>query len=242
MKKIFTIIFILLDVVCYSQKLYEFDYIIEYEVSLFKDSIRPKKNRHRVNNNNYKRYYLINSKQNEYFAVIYEKDSLNYQLIFDDHKRKVHSKSIALKSDLNDADLIEMNCKNVFKSMNGLKTKDYDFLNLKDTLINNKSLSLYKYNLKNQKKRKRKKIGSYYYIIDKSSNFNLPLFVHPNLFEKWQLNNKISIGFIKEKYYKDYYEKLRFTEKFVGFIKTDKKIYIPKSCGLTELIIDINLK
>jgi len=236
--KILILIFSLTLTIGYSQKHYDFDYIMEYDGTFYKDSVKIKNQHYRDSEQSIKRYYLINSKQNEYFAVISEKDSLNYQLIFDDHKRKVHSKAVFLKSDLNDAELINMNCRNILRSMNLLKSENYDFLKLKDTLINNESFFHYKYSLRNSKKRKRKKIGTHYFIIDKSSNFNLPLFAQLNIFEKWKLNKKTPIGFIIEKYYIDYYGKLKYTEKFIEFKKTNKKIYVPKSCGLTEIIFE----
>jgi hypothetical protein len=237
--KILTLLFSLSLTIGYSQKLYDFDYIMEYDATLlYKKPVKIKNQHYKVSEQSMTRYCLINSQQNEYFAVIFEKDSLNYQLNFDDHKRKVHANAVVLKSDLNDAHLIDMNCRYVLSSINLLKSEDYDFIKLKDTLLNNESFFHYKYSLRNKKKAKRKKIGTYYFIINKSSNFNLPLFTQLNIFEKWILNKKTPIGLIKEKYYIDYYGKLRYTEKLINFIKTDKKIYIPKSCPLTEIIIE----
>lgn len=223
----------------YSQKLYDFDHIMEYDVNLFyKKPVKVKNQHSRVSHQNMNRYYLINSKQNEYFAVIFEKDSLNYQLNFYDHKSKIHANAIVLKPDLNDADLIDMNCRYVLGVTNPLKNDDYDFTRVKDTLLNNESFIQYKYSFRNKKKAKRKKIGTYYFIIETTSNFELPIFTHLNLFEKWLLNGKIPIGLIKEIYYIDYYGKLRYTEKLNNFIKTDKKMYIPKSCPITEIIVE----
>lgn len=212
---------------------------MEYEATLFhKKPVKIKNQHSRVSEQRMERYYMVNSQQNEYFALIFEKDSLNYHLYLFDHKRKVNANAVALKSDLNDADLIDMNCKNIFSTMDSLKSEDYDFSQLKDTLINDESFFHYKYSFRNKKKAKRKKIGTYYFVIDKSSNFDLPFFRQLNLFEKWVSNKKMPMGLIKEIYYIDYYGKLRFTEKLIDFISTEKKIYIPKSCGLTEIIIE----
>ncbi len=209
----------------------------------YEKPVKIRNQRYKVSKQNVKRYYLINSKQNEYYAIISEEDSLNYKLVFQDHKRKLFSNAVILKSELNDADLINMNCRDIRGllnplHLNRLKKEDFDHIKLKDTLINNKSFFHYKYSCNNSKKRKRKKIGTFYFIIDKSSNFDLPLFRNLDQYEKWILNEMIPMGLIKEIYYIDYYGKLRYTEKLIDFIKTGKKIYMPKSCGLTEIIIE----
>lgn len=242
--KTLILLFSLTFTISYSQKLYDFDYIMEYDAMIrYEKPVKIRKQGYKVSERNVKGYFLINSKQNEYYAVITEEDSLNYNLVFQDHKRKLISKAVVLKSDLNDADLINMNCRDIRGladplSINHLKKDDFDLVKLKDTLINNVSFNHYKYSYSNSKKRKRKKIGTTYLIIDKSSNFNLPLFRNLNLYEKWILNKKTPMGLIKEIYYTDYFGKLRYTEKLIDFIKTGKKIYIPKSCGLTEIIIE----
>ena len=130
--KILTILFSLTLTVGYSQKQYDFDYIMAYDTKFYKDSVKNKKRRYRNYKQNTTRYYMINSKQNKYFAAISEKDSLKYRLMINDFEGKIHSNAEVLKSDLNEAEFIDMNCRNVFKLMNPLKVEDYDFIQLKD--------------------------------------------------------------------------------------------------------------
>lgn len=238
--KILLLLFFLTSTFSYSQKQFEFDYIMEYDVTLYIDSTKIQKRDYRDSKINTKSYYLTNSKHNEYYAVIREEDSLNYNLIFQDHEKKLFSRAVILKSELNDADLIDMNCRAVRTLgdpilLNNFKKEDFELIKLKDTVINKESFFHYAYRYTNLRKNKRKKMGTYYFIMDKSSNFDLPLFKHLNLYEIWLLNKTMPMGLIKERYYIDYYGKLIMTEKLNDFIKTGKKINMPKGCGSTEI-------
>lgn len=244
--KILILLFSLTFVVGHSQKLYEFDYIMEYHAMVYYKKPRKIKNKdHKVTEEFAKGYYLINSEQNEYFGVITEEDSLNYKIVLEDQKRGLFSRAIALKSELNDADMINMDCKGITRlasslELQRLKKEDFDFVKLKDTTINNESFLHYKFYLKNPKerKRKRKKIGTYHLIIDKSSKFKLPLFRSRYQYEKWILNEKTPMGLIAEVFITDYEGKLVYSEKFIDFIETEKKIYLPKRCPTIEVIYE----
>lgn len=48
---------------CYAQKQYEFDYLIEYELTFYKDSIKIKNRPFREKDETIKKYYLTNSKK-----------------------------------------------------------------------------------------------------------------------------------------------------------------------------------
>jgi len=239
MKKILYLIISILSITnFYAQKTYEFDYLIEYEFNIFKDSIKIKNQHFYEQDKQIHRYYLTNSKNNDYYAVITEKDSLYYKLVFIDHNG-IYSNVEFLKSDLNKAEFINIDCKNVTKTTNPYKykTKYYDLVSLKDTIINNESFWHYKMTSNKPKKKRKEKIGTTFYIIDKSSNFHLPLLTFSTLYEKWKLNKELPNGLIKEKYYENYYGRLSSNEKLIEYKKIDKKIIIPKKCNENEFII-----
>ncbi|MDV7187095.1 hypothetical protein R3X25_07360 [Lutibacter sp. TH_r2] len=237
MKIFFTVLILLLSIHGYSQKKYHFDYVLEYDIIMNEDSIKLEDQYHKQFNKNFKRYYLTNSKNNQYFAAITEKDSLNYKLILIDHSSNIIAKVDFLKSDLNRAEFININCENVKQTINFFNSKKYEIYKLKDTIINKNSFFFYRYGLKKEKKRKKEEEGFDYYIIDKTSDFHLPLLTFSNIFENWSKNKNLPNGFIKESYHINFKGKLRASEKFVTFRKTDKNIILPKNCIKKKIII-----
>ncbi|NLP59489.1 hypothetical protein [Lutibacter sp. B1] len=238
MKKIILIITILTLTKFYAQKTYEFDYVIEYETTFYKDSIKTKNSHFRDHQKKIHRYYLTNSKNNDYFAIIIEKDSLNYRVMFIDYNG-IYSDVIFSKSDLNNAEFINIKCENVSKYFNPQKyqSKNYDFFVLNDTVINNKSFSMYKFSSIKPKIEKRKKLGTDFFIINKSTDFHLPILTHSTEYEKWNLKKNIPNGIMKERYLINYFGKISQHEKLIKYEKTDKKIIVPKGCTDTEFII-----
>jgi len=236
--KILTFLLFLFITTCYSQKQYDFDYIIEYETTFYKDSIKIKNHHYRDKQKKIHRYYLTNSKNNDYFAIVIEKDSLNYRLMFIDYNG-VYSNVIFSKSDLNKAEFINIKCENVGRYFNPYKyrTRNYDFFVLKDTVIKNETFSMYKFRSIKPKIEKRKKIGTNFFIINKSTDFHLPILTFSTEYEKWKLKKNIPNGIMSERYLINYFGKLSEHEKLIKYEKIDKKIIIPKECIDTEFII-----
>lgn len=227
---------LLFSTVCFSQKQYEFDYLIEYELALYKeDSIKKKHHPIREKDETIKRYYLTNSKKNNYLAIVTELDSLNYNIIFKDEDG-IYSNAHFLKSDLDIAEYINIECQYVRRYRNPYKYQinNYAFNILNDTLINGKTYSMYKLGLIKPKKAKRKKIGTNYYIIDKKTNFHLPIFNFSTAYEEWKDNKNLPSGIYFEKYYIDYLGNITSREKLVNFWKIDKKIIIEEECDYTN--------
>jgi hypothetical protein len=114
------------------------------------------------------------------------------------------------------------------------RVKEYDFFNQKDTIINNKSFSRYKLSSIKPKKIEKNKLGTEYYIIDKLSNFHLPILKFSTAYEEWKKNKNIPYGIFFEKYFIDYYGFLDSREKLVNYWKINKKIVIQKECDYTR--------
>jgi len=213
--------------ISYSQKQYDFDYLFEYQVSYYNDSMDIVSHHYSKTGKEIQKYYLTNSKNNDYFAIVTEKDSLHYRLVLIDHKG-VYSNVEYLKSALNIAEFINIDCENVSEreTLYKYKAKYYDIVHLKDTTVNNKSFWHYKMSSNKPKKKKKKKIGTNYYIIDKSSNFHLPLLTNSISHEKWKRNKELPNGILMEKYYINYYGQLSHQQKLISYKKIDKKIII----------------
>ncbi|QOD61684.1 hypothetical protein H9I45_04335 [Polaribacter haliotis] len=227
--------FLLISTYCFSQKQYEFDYLLEYEITFYKDSIKIKNRKFRKEDKTIKKYYLTNSKKNNYSAVITELDSLNYKMIFKD-ENGIYSNVTFLKSDLNKAEFINIDCKNVSRYENPFKyqTKNYDFFKLNDTVISEKTFWMYKLESIKPKKVKRKKLGTEYYILDKGTSFHLPILNFSTAYEEWKKEGNLPNGIFQQKYFIDYYGQLDSKEELINYWKTDKKIVINNDCDYTE--------
>jgi hypothetical protein len=134
-----------------------------------------------------------------------------------------------LKTDLNKAEFININCDYVrkFSIADKLKTKNHDFIVLKDTIINEKSYARYKLiELESIKK----KIGSEVFIVDKSTENHLPILNWTGAYIAGKDNKKLPNGILFEKYFIDHLGKISPHEKFVRSYKTTKKIIIKGNC------------
>lgn len=234
MKFLFFICF-LISTIGYSQKQYKFDYIFEYQVKRYKDTIKIKNHHYNKTDKMFYKYYLTNSKNNNYYAVITDIDSLHYKLVFTDYNG-VYSNVEYLKSDLDKAEFINIDCKNVIRTLNPYKykVKYYDIEHLKDTIIHNKSFWHYKISSNKPRRTKKKKLGTNHYIIDKSSSFHLPILTHTTPHEKWKRDKQLPNGILMEKYFVNYYGKLSMEQKLISYKKIDKKITLQKECDYAK--------
>lgn len=233
--KFLLIIFTLFSTFCFSQKNYEFDYLFEYELTFYKDSIKVKNRSFYEKNKTIKRYYLTNSKSNDYKAFITEIDSLKNHLTFID-KNGILSNVTFLKADFDKAEFIDIDCKNVLKHSNSpkFKNKNWSFLKVNDTLIKGKTYSKFKMESIKPKRTKRKKLGVMYYIIDTESSFHLPFMNFTTTYEGSKNGGILPNGIFFESYFIDYYGDLKAKEKLIKYWKIDKKITINHECDYTK--------
>ncbi len=229
------IIIFLTTTLCFSQKQYEFDYLIEYELTTYKDSIRPKNRLLRNKDKISKKYYLTNSKKNNYTAIITEFDSLNYSMEFVDYNG-IYSKINFLKSELNKAEFIKIKCQNVSKFSNPFKyqIRNYSFSEFNDTILNDKPYGVHKFASIKPNRIKRKKLGSEFYIIDKETSFHLPILNRATAYEEWKKERNIPNGIFIEKYFINYFGHLSSKEKLKGYWKVNKKIIVDSDCDYTK--------
>lgn len=210
---------------CFGQKKYKFDYAVETEITFYKeDSIKKKV------------IYLTNSKDNSYFVELTSKDSLYYQLIFT-HYNKLYSDVSVLKSEINNAEFININCEFLTFRENKYKnaTERYDFFILEDTIIDNQKCKAYKLkSILPLKKRIRRGAGTNMYIIDSQTYFHLPLLTHPTAYEEWKLHKSLPNGLFLEKKHINVSEEDHSSEKLISYALIDKSIIISKDCYDSE--------
>ena len=217
--KYFTFLIFLISTNCFSQKQYKFDYLIDYDQIINKDTVKIGFI-----------YYLTNSKDNSYTASVTELDSLHFNLKLRDYTKELYSIVKILKRDFFMAEFINFDCKLFFKYKSIIHTNSYDFFILKDTIINKKTYKYYKLNNIKPKIVKRKKTGTNYYIINQSTNFHLPILTYPTAYQEWKLNKNIPNGIFLEKYFVNYWGEIGYHLKLKGIHNVDMKIVISKGC------------
>ena len=227
--KLLTLFLFLSSLLCYSQKEYKFNHIIEYDYTIYKGDSLATKTYHK------KRYYLTNSNNNTFIAVVTELDSLNYKIDFKEENGNQANFNL-LKTDLHKSEFIHIDCKyvNAFISNNS-KTEDYAFFNLSDTIVNTTNYKRYKLTSNNAKQERRKQLATQYFIILPETQYHLPIFYNPLEYLIWKNNsNIIPNGIFKEKYVKKYNSNLHSTEKLIQHSNIDKKIVIDSKCNYSK--------
>jgi len=222
--KILLFLIVFISIPSYSQKKYLFDYMMEY---YRKDTDTSKVK---------KEYILTNSKDNSYTLTLFEKDSLNFGLIFFD-QNGIYSKSILDKKSFSRAEFITLNCSVVSGYGNPYKyqTKNYDFTNESDTLIDGQYYFHYFLKSNKPKKEKRKKLATEHFIVEKNTSFHLPILTFATSYEEWKLEKNIPNGIPKQMYMVTYKEKKLFLfYELKRYAKINKYIIIPDECDYTD--------
>ena len=227
--KSFLFLFLFFSTTCFSQKTYQFDYLLEFEYTSHVNMKEAKKIRQSTI------FYLTNSTNNEYYVRVSEKDSLTFRLHFYDYKGNI-SDVIVPKKDFFKAETFSIKCEYVSHYVNLFKyqTKHYDFYRLNDTVVENKIYKVTMLSSNKPKREKRKKLGKIYYFLDDSLSFHLPLFTFPTAYEEWKLSKSLLHGLYSKKLTYDYYGTLYFEEKLLNYYKIDKRIEIPSECDYSN--------
>jgi hypothetical protein len=218
--KIILLLFLLSSLNIYCQKKYFFDYIIEYKFQ--KDPASKVE----------KRYLLTNSKDDTYECRVYEEDSLNFSIDFRDEKG-IRSNSIIDKSEFFKAETISLSCESIHYQKEKYKYDSgrFDFINKKDTLINDvyyKNYEMKHRKIKNARKFKR---GISYYIVENNTEFHLPLLIFSGVFDVRETSKNIPNGIAKEIFSLSYDKKqYEFVYKLLQYVKIKKYFIIPENC------------
>lgn len=229
--KIIAFILLLSVSFCYGQKSYKFDTLLEYECR-FKNL---------KSDSTVTQYLYTNSKNNSFSLLVRDYDSLHYSIEFLAYD-KYHSTVKVIKDKLfTSAEIDILDCSTIHKTSNNYKfrVKEYDFFNLKDTLINNRLSKNYKLQyLKSKKRKKRKQIGTALYIIKDSTEFHLPiLLAHATAYEEWKKERNIPNGIYQEYIFYDYNETITNHYKLKDNKKTNVTLNIVEPCPLTIKVL-----
>ena len=223
MKKIIYLFCFLLTVsICLAQKSYEFDYVLEYNIS-------PKSENNSVLEKGYTKYDFINSKDNSYILTVSEtKEKINMWLTLSSGQTFFGD---IIKGDFF-VEAISLKCpKNWFKNNSDYENlKDFQLNVEDDTIINTEVFKQFALQPLNKKDIKKFNLKTFYYIVDNKFNFKYPI-LQPTgaLFRKWKKGEKIPNGFVKEVYEKTDKGK-RVLMELVQCVPTKKIILIDDKC------------
>lgn len=214
-------LFLIITSLSYSQSTYRFNYLIEYDFESIKDSTKNKTV-----------IYLTNSLDNSYYLKITPADSSNFKLEF--IKQDYIWTTFNLdKQEFYRSEFITINCDYnlVYRNNFKFRVKEYNFITLKDTLINEAHLKRYKLEYSGRRKRKKSfPIGTNIYIIKDSTEFHLPILTHSTAYEEWKKDGDIPKGIFQEKIFYDFENKLESTYKLKKVFLIKKRLIIPEDC------------
>lgn len=227
--KIILLLLILFSSNILAQKKYVFDRISTYS----REIVKPGDSKKGKNDSITKRevIYLTQESDNSYFAQLTKKDSLNFTLKLTDRNGIKITMDIS-RIQFEQLETLEATCKNVSEYMNPYKyqVKNYDFTDIKDTIIEGIAYSSYKLTSNNSKRAKRNKLGTNLYIIDKRIAEHLPLLTFATAYEEWKTERNIPNGLFIEKHMLFYSGKTFMKEKIVSTHKIQKQIVIASPC------------
>jgi hypothetical protein len=232
MKNFLVYIFILIIQMGFAQKRYHLDYALEFDIQINShDSEKDKIGKDSI------RFYMINSNLNNIILFLNEKDEKNYNLFFSD-KEGLYVNSVIEKSLFFKAETINNNCESVHRTSNPFtyQVNNYEFINLKDTLIND--TSYFHYIIKTNrglKFQKRKKIVSIHYIVDKNSPEFSPFLIESTCYEEWKKERNIPNGKPSIIYHENYKGEITFKMELKNAVKIDRYFTVPNECDYTKI-------
>lgn len=187
---------------------YNFDYCVTYEIINSKNQ-----------NKNRTVSYFINKQDNSYFAL--QNNTLNKlkEITFLDRNGVYFKSQLEIKTLINSS--ITLNKEHIKKYSNPYKFQvdNYDFVKLKDTILNNKVCKRFLLKHNNPKRETKRQIGKEVYVIDTTFNIK-PMLTFDTAYEIWKLRKNIPDGLIVEKYLYNSKNELEITEK----IKSNENI------------------
>jgi hypothetical protein len=195
---------------------YTYDYRLEYEL------ISNQSGNVSIRN------YYVNKNSNDYYAQISKSKKSGYDFYFRDQDKFTIQANIT--GDYKNPGTVIMNNSLTRKFIYSYeyKAKNYEIINLKDTLINDKLYAQVKFKMINQKKAKRRKAGTHIYIIDTSVDTK-PLLTDPTILNIYRRSANMPNGLIKEKIVYDSKGVLIYKEKLKEFSPVNFKLIVKEN-------------
>lgn len=171
----------------YSQQVYKFDYEVKYQ---FKSKLK---------NISDTRSYLINSKDNSYYAIKIPIRKKTHKLILMDYNGLSAQQIFKTEELEKPGVLISLFNANSYINSYKYQINNYDFQKQSDTLVDGKLFKKIKLETTNEELKKNKNIGRNLYIVDQSFNF-LPTFDFATAYEIWKARNNFPNGLLRQFY------------------------------------------
>ena len=199
-----------------SQKIYQFDTLLEYEFTYEKDS---------TNTVHY--IYLTTSLNNSYHLVLREVDSLNYSIYFRDNELFTANSKIS-KVDFEKADVINNDCQGLLKWDNSKYQKRLSKYNITEFLETDGAQE-YRLFDASHTNTEDENIAYNYYVL-KQDETVLPLFNRPLDYEVWNTEKSIPNGtFIEFGTFSKKYGFAKYMLKLKS--KINKRFQVPENCS-----------
>lgn len=180
---------------------YNFNCRLTYE---FIDLKNQKKN-HDVN-------YLINNQDNSYYSSYHSISGNMEEVTFLD-QNGVYWKGQLKNQILSNLEItLEKELLRKYSNPYKFQVDNYDFIELKDTLLNNKMCKRVMLKSNSAEREQKKKLGREVYVIDTSSDMK-PLLTFSTAYEIWKKRKNIPNGIIIEKYLYNYKGEMVIQEK-----------------------------
>lgn len=144
--------------------------------------------------------YLINEQDNSYNAIQNNILSTQNEIIFVD-QNGIYWKGQIKTEDLNKP-RITLEKEQITNYINPYKYQinNYDFIELKDTVLNEKVCKRFMLKSNDAQIEKKKKLGREIYVVDTSSNMK-PMLIFATAYEIWKKRKNLPNGLIVEKYF-----------------------------------------
>lgn len=222
MKTLLQITLLLVSISFYSQQKFHFDRAV-----VIKSEYQKNDSLERFEHN-----YLINSKNIDYIASIkFKKDST---LLYFSDINGIQIIQANFKSlEFNASESYAIDCKLVsnFSNTYKFKSDEYDFVQLQDTVYEEKSCyHIVIQSNKSLKYQKRKKISSCHFIIEKDINEVPHVYVGGPLFiNTWKKNNLSIKGKTIFSYFKSYNGEITRKDSY-EYAEINRNLIIPAAC------------
>ncbi len=205
----------------YSQKEVDFDYTVTYRNTNYLDSTSTTE------------HFLTNSKDNSYYAILTESDTIHSELMFFQHDGQ-YFKVYFETANFRHASALKIACSSLRrnKNVNKRQVRNYQFVLLaKQRNANKPELRYLLVSTRKPKKQQRKKIGYVDYVIQDATEFHLPILLHPTAYEEWKSNTTIPKGIFKERTFYNASGVAEEKRTLVGYSETAKSILLPTECN-----------
>lgn len=201
----------------FQSYVYNFDYRLTYEVT----------NNSKKQEKKYTISYLINEHDNSFFASEINSSTRLSEITFLDQKGIYWKNQVEIKDYKNSSITLGKEYSKQYSNPYKYQVDNYDFIELKDTLLNNKVHKRFLLKSNDTKREKKKKLGREIYVIDTTYNIK-PMLTFSTAYEIWKLRKNIPNGLIVEKYFYNSKNKLVIKEK----LKSSEKISLKFNLSL----------